>query len=186
MLIKIQSYVKLSIVAGLATVLFSCKNDLKELENYQGNNVPVQTTYNAVYNYSDSARITTEISTPQLDRYEGDSSYAVFPIGVHVEFLNELGKTDSKLDAKYGIWLEDKRTVEVQKEVVFVNEKGDKLETEKLIWYQDSARVFTDEFVKITQEGSVIYGHGMEAAEDFSWYKLKRISGEFEINEDEF
>lgn len=178
---------KISIIALLAMVLFSCKNEIAEVDEMFGENMPTQTTYDAIYTYSDSAKITSTITTPKLERYETeDTSYAVFPLGLHVEFAGDATHPSSNLTAKYGIWRQDERTMEVQKEVLFVNGKGEKLETEKLIWYQDSARIYTDEFVKITQDGAVIYGHGMEAAEDFSWYRLKKISGEFDIEDEEF
>lgn len=178
---------RISIIALLAVMLFSCKNKIEEVGEMFSENMPTQTTYDAVYTYSDSARITSTINTSKLERYETeDTSYAVFPLGLHIEFAGNAEHSSSNLRAKYGIWRQDVRTMEVQKEVVFTNGKGEKLETEELIWYQDSARIYTDEFVKITQEGAVIYGHGMEAAEDFSWYRLKKISGEFDIEDEEF
>lgn len=178
---------RISIIALLVMVLFSCKNEIAEVDEMFSGDMPTQTTFDAVYTYSDSARITSTITTAKLERYETeDTSYAVFPLGLHIEFAGDAEHPSSNLIAKYGIWRQDERTMEVQKEVVFTNGKGEKLETEKLIWYQDSARIYTDEFVKITQDGAVIYGHGMEAAEDFSWYRLKKISGEFDIEDEEF
>lgn len=159
---------------------------MEEVQSMEQDNVPVQTTYHAKYTYSDSAKITSVIETPQLDRYDGDSAYAIFPKGLEIDFMGSSTRPKANLTARYGIWNEYKGTMEVQDSVVFKNSKGEQLETEQLIWYQDSARIYTDEFVKITQEGGVIYGHGMEAAEDFSWYKLKKISGEFEIKDEEF
>ncbi|MFT6844475.1 MAG: LPS export ABC transporter protein LptC [Flavobacteriales bacterium] len=178
---------QLSITIISVVMLFSCRNDLEEVQLMVSENMPVQTTYDAVYTYSDSARITSVINTVQLDRYEfEDSSYAIFPSGLSIEFKGGNGQANSTLVAEYGVWKQTQGTMEVQKKVVFTNDKGEKLETEKLIWYQDSAKIYTDEFVKITQEGAVIYGHGMEAAEDFSWYRLSKISGEFDIDDEEF
>jgi LPS export ABC transporter protein LptC len=66
-------------------------------------------------------------------------------------------------------------------DVVVINSKGEKLKTEELSWSKKHHRIFTDEFVTITTEDEVIYGHGLEANEDFSKYTIKKISGTIEM-----
>jgi hypothetical protein len=67
--------------------------------------------------------------------------------------------------------------MEVEEDVVFVNARGEKLETEQLTWAQDSGRVFTDRPVKVTRSRDIIYGQGLDAAQDLSWYTIRRITG---------
>ena len=65
----------------------------------------------------------------------------------------------------------------VSDQVVFVNTQGERLETEKLTWSQDSNKVFTDRPVKITRRNDIIYGQGLDAEEDFSRYTVRRVTG---------
>ena len=71
----------------------------------------------------------------------------------------------------------------VDEEVVFVNARGERLETEHLTWSQDSNRVRTDRPVKITRAGDIIYGEGLDANEDFSRYTIRRITGSLYIGQ---
>ena len=68
--------------------------------------------------------------------------------------------------------------MEVYEQVVFVNAKGERLETEQLTWDQDSARVHTDKAVRIQRGPDVIHGMGLDAVEDFSQYVIHRITGQ--------
>jgi len=65
----------------------------------------------------------------------------------------------------------------VEGNVVFVNDKGEKLETEKLTWIEKDAKIRTEDAVKITTANEVITGYGLEADEDFSNYTIRNISG---------
>ena len=58
---------------------------------------------------------------------------------------------------------------------------GKVIKTEKLWWNRDVHRVQSDTLVQIeTPQGDVMRGKGLDAAEDFSWWTLKRsVSGEF-------
>ena len=74
--------------------------------------------------------------------------------------------------------------MEVFERVVFVNNKGERLETEQLTWYQDSARVRTDKAVRVQRGADVIHGMGLDAAEDFSSYVIHRITGQLYVPDD--
>ena len=65
----------------------------------------------------------------------------------------------------------------VEEQVVFINAKGEKLETEQLTWSQDSNRVYTDRPVKVIRARDIIYGQGLDAAQDFSRYTIRKITG---------
>jgi LPS export ABC transporter protein LptC len=75
--------------------------------------------------------------------------------------------------------------MEAKRNVVVVNEKGDKLNTEHLIWDKNTRMIRTEEFVKITTEDEIIMGNGMEADEHFTKYKIKQIKGIISIKENE-
>ncbi len=74
--------------------------------------------------------------------------------------------------------------MEVFEQVVFVNAKGESLETEQLSWHQDSARVRTDKAVRIQRGPDVIHGMGLDAAEDFSQYVIHQITGQLYMQDD--
>ena len=94
------------------------------------------------------------------------------------------GRPGSKLTARRGtIWPATRRMV-VYDEVVFTNSKGERLETEQLTWEQDSARVRTDKAVRVARGEDVIHGQGLDAAEDFSSYVIRKVTGVLHLKED--
>jgi LPS export ABC transporter protein LptC len=75
--------------------------------------------------------------------------------------------------------------MEARKNVLVVNEKGDQLNTEHLIWDERTQKLTSDEFVKITTKDEIIYGNGFEANQDFSRYRIFNIKGIFSVKTQE-
>ena len=59
-------------------------------------------------------------------------------------------------------------------EVILSNRKGDILETEYLVWAEDSNRVWTNRPVTITSEQGVLHGEGLESDGRFENYQIIR------------
>lgn len=165
-------------ICSLMLALASCENDPEEV-NLVGAvaNGPVQSGKDVELIYSDSARIKVKLFAPQLDKYEGDNPRNELPQGVKVEFYDDRMQVKTKLTANYGIQYEREKKVEVKNDVVVVNEKKEQLNTEHLIWDEQTRKIYTDAFVKITTANEVIFGEGLEATEDFSYYEIKNIKG---------
>jgi lipopolysaccharide export system protein LptC len=72
--------------------------------------------------------------------------------------------------------------MEAVNQVQVLNSQGDLLETEHLIWNQETEKVYTEEFVKITTKDEVIFGKGLESNQDFTKYVIKKISGTIMLN----
>ena len=90
-------------------------------------------------------------------------------------------KVTSELKAKYAIHYENESKWEAQKDVVVINEKGDQLNTEKLVWNEREEKLTSDEHVKITTAEEIIYGKGFEANQDFSRYKIFNVKGRITV-----
>ncbi len=147
---------------------------------------PIQTTYDAVITYSNDGVVTTKLYSPKIDRYQTkDTAYILMNKGFKAVFYDSLGKQESVLTAQLGTWFENKRIMVAEKNVTFSNTKGEKLVTNRLTWYQDSASITTDQPIKILRNDGVIYGTGLKAAEDFSSYTINQITGELFVEDDD-
>jgi LPS export ABC transporter protein LptC len=168
------------ILAGLLT---ACENDLDKVNFYsKGSLTPVETAKNIKILYSDSARLQVEITAPVLNHFETESPYIEMPKGLKAIFYNDRLEVKSKLDADYGIRYERDQKMEARKNVSVVNEKGERLNTEHLIWDEKKEKLYSDEFVKITTRDEIIFGNGFEANQDFSKYKIFNIKGTISLN----
>lgn len=168
----------------LAVTLFACENDIEEVNAIsRKEKYPVETADSIEVIYSDSGKILMKITAPLMEHYVGDSSYIELPKGVHVIFFNDSLQPQTELTAEYAINKESESIMEAKRNVVVVNEKGDKLNTEHLIWDKNTRMIRTEEFVKITTADEVIMGNGLEADEHFTKYKIKQINGIISIKE---
>lgn len=168
-----------------ASLFFSCKNDLEEVKKITGRNTaPVETGTNIEFLYSDSARLKVKVTAPYVSRYLTPKPLRVLPMGVHVQFYDDSMHETSSLTSKFALQKEDERLMEARNDVVVVNTKGERLNTEKLIWDERKHIIFSDKFVKITTSDEIILGKGFESNEDFTRYKIFEISGTINIRKD--
>jgi LPS export ABC transporter protein LptC len=105
--------------------------------------------------------------------------------GLKVEFFDDSTHVESTLTALYARWYEGKGNVLIRDSVVVVNKKGETLRTEELIWNQNVKMFYTEKFVRINTPDQVMYGDGLEANEDFSWYRIKNPKGVVRVNKEE-
>jgi lipopolysaccharide assembly outer membrane protein LptD (OstA) len=68
---------------------------------------------------------------------------------------------------------------------VVVNQKGERLTTDELIWDEEKKIIYSNTFVKIATEDEVMYGKGMIANQNFSDYTIKNITGKIKVNASE-
>jgi LPS export ABC transporter protein LptC len=176
------------LISGLA----ACENDIAEVNSItavNAKNMPLESSTNVEFLYSDSAIVRAKLVAPQIDRYAGKKPYIELPKGMNIIFYKEDKTEQSTLTANYGIAYDNGNGVmekmEAKKNVVVVNEKGEKLNTEHLTWNALTKMIYTDDFVKITTKEQVIWGNGMEAKQDFSEYKILNVQGEIDVNEAE-
>jgi LPS export ABC transporter protein LptC len=161
-----------------------CTNDPEEIKKLGENeNYALLTSVGIEVVYTDSAIRKARMKAPVLQEFGGNEPYSELPYGVEVEFFDETGKVNSELTARYAIHRRLRDEMEARYNVVVINKKGEKLHTEKLIWDNRQKRLRTDAFVRITTADEVLYGEGLEANEDFTWHKILRPQGSFQIRD---
>lgn len=179
-----KSFLGVVLLFLVAVILTSgCSNDIEKVKLFSNKAIePVESAHHIRVIYSDSAKTKLEIVAPELNRFQRPEHYVEMPAGFHAVFYGENLKVTSSLTAGYGIRHERDKTMEARKNVIVVNQKGDTLNTEHLIWDEKTEKLHTNEFVKITTRDEVIFGNGFEANQDFTRYKIFNIKGTISIN----
>ncbi len=161
----------------LFSAIYSCKNDLKTIDAlFTEEEVKYDLASNPVMIYTEEGEKRLTISAPSLKSWNKNPRKTEFDQGLQVAFFNGRNNT-SNLTADYGVNEEQKKELILKGNVVFENNKGEKLETEKLTWYEKESKIKTDAVIKITTPNEVITGIGLEADEDFRNYTINQISG---------
>jgi LPS export ABC transporter protein LptC len=173
----------------LTTLFSSCGNSDKELKEFSSKSLGVEEIINADINYTLGGNAKAKLLSPLMLRVQDNVPYVEFPKTLHVDFFNETGAVDSRLDAQYGKYFESQSKVFLRDSIVVINVLGDTLYCNELWW--DRSRTgnefYTDKPVRIRRKLEIINGTGMEAAQDFkNWVILNPSQGVMRIPDSQF
>ncbi|MBI9067810.1 MAG: LPS export ABC transporter periplasmic protein LptC [Salinivirgaceae bacterium] len=180
--------IKTPFFIGVLIFFASCKNDIQEVKEITStHDTAIMSAKNIEMHYTTNGINNMKMISPLLNRYleNGESSYSEFPKGLEIFFYDEEGKVTSSLKANYSIYFEKEGKWEAKYDVEAINEKGEKLNTEYLVWLSDEHKIYSDQFVKVTNSDGIIYGDGFESNEDFTSWEVINGRGVINIETDE-
>ncbi|MCK5846213.1 MAG: LPS export ABC transporter periplasmic protein LptC [Bacteroidales bacterium] len=173
-------------ILAIAVFIYSCENDIAVVNSLTvDETTPIESSYDVIMNYTDSGIMVMKMTSPEVNRYPTDEEYLEMPKGMKLVFYDELGKVKSNLKSEYAINYVDKNIMEARIDVIATNKKGDKLFTELLTWDQKKKSIFTNEPVRVIQDGKTLFGDGLIADETFTDYEIINPHGEFDIESEE-
>lgn len=169
------------------SLLLSCNDE--ELNNYNSKNLGIEEIKNADINYTLGGNAKAKLRSPLMLRVQDTNPYVEFPKKLHVDFFNEKGTVDSRLDALYGKYYELESKVFLRDSVRVINILGDTLYCNELWWDRNrkGTEFYTDKGVKIRTKTHIINGTGMQAAQDFkNWVILNPTQSVIRVPNSQF
>lgn len=146
--------------------------------------LPLEVGSNITINYTDSGFLKAKIFAPLLERYASENRMETeMRQGITAYFYESNGRVTSYIKSKYAIRNERERTLIARKDVIVINNKGDTLRTEELIWDEKTDRIFSEKFVKISSPDRIILGSGLESNTAFSKFRVLNITGIISLKE---
>lgn len=160
-----------------AALFFSCRDNIEIVYTSLDENTPTQIAENFTTSYTDSAILQIRMEAPLMKYYgKMDNPYSDFPEGIIVYFYDGQDQASGHISANFGRYYEGDRLWEVRDSVVALNEKNELLETELLFWDEKKELIYTDKFVKITQQDQIIRGYGLESDPRFDKWVIKNVT----------
>jgi LPS export ABC transporter protein LptC len=135
--------------------------------------------------YSDKGLVKMQLEAARVTRHLTDEAFMEFSGGVKVTFFDEFRQPSSTLQAGYAIRYEETQLTIIRENVVVVNEEGEQLNTEELIWDPIKKIIHSDQFVRIRTADEILFGTGFEADQEFSRYKILNPEGTLNIRDHE-
>ena len=168
-----------------ALFFLACTDSIKETRQvFTQDDVAVEVGREVEILYSDSAYVRVRVTGPLLHNYsDREKPRQEFPEGIKMDFLMPDLSVRSVLTAKAATRYQTEGRIVVRDSVVLTTVKQEKLETEELIWDEKTAKIRTDKFVKVSQPGEVIYGFGLEAEQDFSYWRILVPKGRIKVEQ---
>jgi LPS export ABC transporter protein LptC len=190
-----QNPLKISLFIGyykfallfVMSMMLSCSNNTSDIDSLLNDDLQanIERGKNIRIIYSDSAVIRMIIHAPVMERHiHFRDTKDVFPKGILIEFLDENKKVNSTLKADSAVRENNSAKVTAKGNVIFQNDKGEKLETPELIWDENERIVYTEKIVRITQaeKGDTTYGFGFKANQEFNRFEIKKkVQGKINV-----
>jgi LPS export ABC transporter protein LptC len=135
--------------------------------------------------YTDSGVVRYFLGTPKLLIFNQEKApYKEFPEGFHLQRFDENKKIISELSANYGKNFEREQKWLATGNVVMVNNKGDTLRTEELIYMINDDRIYSEKFVHIKRGDQDITGTGgFESDSQMTKWTFKKTKGHIFVEE---
>jgi LPS export ABC transporter protein LptC len=162
---------------------YSCENNLRDVEKISAKKliVPVDKSTGVEIIYSDSAHVKAKLITPELLNFKTEKPYIEMRKGVTVIFFDQYQQESSRVKSDYAIRRERENRVELKRNVVVTNIKGETFKSDELIWDESKKRFFSNKLVSITSKDNVLHGTSFWANEDFSYYEIVQSTGDLRL-----
>jgi LPS export ABC transporter protein LptC len=187
-MLKAFSHIRSIVPFGaMLFLIFACENEVAKVQSLTlDERIPMEVQENFTLMYSDSTFLRMELKAPLAESYpQLEIPQREFKKGIKVRFLNDLGMESSSLQSDYALQMVNKDLWEARGNVIVINKKGERLNTEMLFWDNRKEIIYSDEFVKITTPGEIIMGEGFQADQNFENYEINKVSGIINIEEDD-
>jgi LPS export ABC transporter protein LptC len=168
---------KIAVIQITVILLLSCENKNETLPPLDLLSLPSQSVKEFETVYSDSGMIELILKSPLMEQYDNSGApYFEFRFGIHVDVFDGQEKATGSVTSKYAKYTKATNVWELKDSVVVINEKSDKLETEVLNWDQTKDLIYSDRFVRFTNEDQIVMGTGFESDPHLRKRKIKKVS----------
>ena len=174
----------LIILAGVA-LLSACENDLKAIQKISSQEVskPINRTTGLDVIMSEDAVVKVHLTAPLLLEYL-DKNYKEMPKGLKVVEYDSLMKESSVLTADYGIQRSNENIIELRKNVVAVNAKGETFKSDELIMDMVRKEYHSDKPVQVTfADGTYLSGTNFKSDQAMSHWTMGNTTGQIPVNQ---
>jgi len=157
----------------VSVVVLSCtKEEPATTDPLVTGDLPDETFRDFTTQESDSGLTKWTLSAPTADRFTEER--LIILDRPTIEFFDDFGAVQTTLVADSGSYTEDSRDMLAFGNVVVTSTDGKTLETDSLFWNNETGKIVTESFVKLTEGSDVVTGYGMECNPDLGAVDIKR------------
>ena len=146
--------------------------------------IALQVIKGGAFQYSEKGQIKNVLHAGRLERWKSDgSSTEIWRVSeefiLYIEGDREVH--EAVLSGGRGTYNADLGHLVAHDDVELINHEGEKLNTEYLVWSNDSDRVHTNRPVSIETKTGTLQGNGLEADSKFENSRILNPTGAFEL-----
>ena len=180
---RLRANLPVWLIGGMAATLLllnACTNDLKKIQEISAKivNSPVDTTQQVDIIYSDSAKVKARVISPLLLEFNTDNPYTLMPKGVKIIFYDKDLQETGTIVADTAYQYTNTKIIELRKNVVVKNLKGDTFKSDELKWDRLNKKITSNKPIDIFMaNGNVGHGTSMETNEQFNPLTVQNQTG---------
>ncbi len=164
----------------------ACENDMKRVHELTSlSSLPELEINGMVMEYSESGRVNVKVEAVLAEIYPGKGEYYNFPKGVVLSTygIDEEGASveTSVMKADSAIYFKGNH-LEAYGNIELIGKDGIKLNTNFITWDEKKRWISTTDTVYIYENGFKKTSMGIEAKDDFSYYKFIKLTGKIPID----
>lgn len=181
---KVNTFLSMVVVLA-TTILFSCKNNFKDVQQIGVlQNGPIGEAKNINLKYTDSGKIKANLLSPKmLDYSNRDFAFSEFPEGIHLNLFDDENHKSVVL-ADYAISYMETDLIDLQGNVVLMTYTKDTLFAEQMYYDQKREQLFTNSPVRFSfASGNSGRGNIFDSDIRFENYEILEGSGSADIDQ---
>jgi len=170
------------------SLFFACgKKNVNVVQSFGNTDtIPLLSTTNVSTLVSDSGVVRYRIEADKWLIYRVNNDiFWDFPEGLHVERFDRELNTDANIQSDRAVFFDTQKLWKFSGNVQATNLNDEKFETELIFWDQRNERIYSEEFIRITQQDKIITGIGFESNQTLTRYTIHNPQGIFPIEEEE-
>ena len=140
----------------------------------------IQVIINGSFSYSEKGEIKNVLEAGKLERFEDNDIWEVED-GFTLYISGDKTSNQATLSGGRGVYDSKIGHLIARDDVVLVNNEGDRLKTEYLVWSNDSDKVHTNRPVSVETSTGILFGRGLVADGSFENYKILEPTGSFDL-----
>ncbi|HRO44087.1 MAG TPA: LPS export ABC transporter periplasmic protein LptC [Flavipsychrobacter sp.] len=182
-----RSILSCCVICFLLLLTASCKNKTSEINDLLGKtNFTEDKAEEVVIIFSENGKVKARLfATEFIINEHAKPPFMDARKGLRIESYNDSTQIQSTLTAKYARYYMRQGNILIRDSILVVNKKGERLATEELVWNEKIKQFYTEKFVRIKTPTQIMYGDGLEANQDFTWYRITNIKGIMQVNKEE-
>ena len=173
-----------SVYLSLFTIISCGVVDSQKVPAAELEEIAQQIIKGGTFQYSEKGQIKNVLQAGRLERWKSDgSSVEIWRVSegftLFIEGDNEIH--EAVLSGGRGTYNADLGHLVAHDDVELINHEGEKLNTEYLVWSNDSDRVHTNRPVSIETKTGTLHGNGLESDSKFENYRILNPTGAFKL-----
>ena len=169
----------------IISAIMSCEViENEEVPKTDLEDVAIQIIHGGTFQYSEKGDVRNVLKAGRLERWKDDGfENEVWRVseGFTLYIEGDRINHEAVLIGGRGTYDADMGHLIAHDDVILINNEGEKLQTEFLVWSNDSDRVYTNRPVLIKTLTGTLEGKGLESDSKFENYRILNPTGAFEL-----